>query len=68
MAEQLMCDECGERPAEIQLTTIEESEMKTHHLCSVCASVKGISATASAKAPLVDFLAQLGRAEQQESA
>ncbi len=68
MAEQMMCDDCGERPAEIQLTTIEENEMKTHHLCSVCASVKGISAAASAKAPLVDFLAQLGRAEQQETA
>lgn len=68
MPDELMCDECGERPAEIQLTTIEESEMKTRHLCSVCASERGVSVTASAKAPLVDFLAQLGRTEAQETA
>jgi len=67
MTDGMLCDDCGERPAEIQLTTIEESEMKTHHLCTVCAAAKGVSATPSAKAPLVDFLAQLGKTEQQES-
>ena len=67
MTDGMLCDECGERPAEIQLTTIEESEMKTHHLCSVCASEKGVSSSTSAKAPLVDFLAQLGKTEPQDS-
>ncbi|MFO7588031.1 MAG: UvrB/UvrC motif-containing protein [Gemmatimonadota bacterium] len=57
----MLCDNCGERPAEIQLTTIEDHEMKTLHLCSTCASEKGVSTAPPAKAPLVDFLAQLGK-------
>jgi protein arginine kinase activator len=61
------CDSCGERPAEIQLTTIEEGEMSTLHLCSVCASEKGVSASPPTKAPLVDFLAQLGKAGEPEA-
>ena len=68
MSDSMLCDSCGERPAEIQLTTIEDSEMKTHHLCSVCASEKGVSAATPAKAPVADFLAQLGMSGQSETA
>ncbi|MDT8435273.1 MAG: UvrB/UvrC motif-containing protein [Gemmatimonadota bacterium] len=57
----MQCDQCGERPAEIQLTTIEDAEMKTLHLCAVCAGERGVAASAPVKAPLVDFLAQLGK-------
>ena len=57
----MQCENCGERPAEIQLTTIEDNEMKTLHLCSACAGEKGVSTSPPVKAPLVDFLAQLGK-------
>jgi len=63
----MLCDSCGERAAEIQLTTIEDGEMSTQHLCSVCAGEKGVSVSAPTKAPLVDFLAQLGKAGETES-
>lgn len=63
----MICDSCKERPAEIQLTTIEDGEMSTLHLCPVCASDKGVSASVPAKAPLVDFLAQLGKGSETES-
>jgi protein arginine kinase activator len=66
VTEGVTCDNCGERPAEIQLTTIEDGEMSTLHLCSVCASEKGVSTSVPAKAPLVDFLAQLGQGSESE--
>jgi protein arginine kinase activator len=57
----MQCESCGKRPAEIQLTTIEDSEMRTLHLCAACAAERGVSTAAPPKAPLVDFLAQLGK-------
>ncbi len=55
----MRCDNCREREAEINLTTIEGGEMATHHLCSECAAEKGL-ASGSQKAPLTDFLAEMG--------
>ena len=60
-------DACGERPAEIQLTTIEDDEMRTLQLCAVCAAERGVGGEPPQTAPLVDFLAQLGKTEARES-
>ena len=63
----MLCDDCAERPAEVHLTAIEDEEMRTLHLCVTCAARRGLEASAEAeesgeKPPLVDFLAQLGKA------
>jgi protein arginine kinase activator len=61
MASEMRCENCGEREAEIQLTHIEGGEMATSHLCSECASEKGLSAAIPPEAaPLADFLAEIG--------
>lgn len=57
----MRCENCGEREAEIHLTHIEGGEMTTSHLCSTCAAEKGLSTgIPEEKAPLADFVAQLG--------
>jgi len=56
----MLCEDCQEREAELQLTAIIDGEMRTLDLCSVCASARGLSASSSTPAPLADFLAQLG--------
>lgn len=61
------CDNCRERPAEVHLTAIESDQMRTLHLCTACAAEKGLSASTQA-APLVDFLAQLGKGEAESTA
>lgn len=53
------CEHCGERAAEITLTEIEGHEMNTVHLCSSCASLKGVTGGGSAP-PIGDLLAHLG--------
>lgn len=63
----MLCDDCGQRQAEIHLTSIEDEAMKTLHLCAECAGRRGLEAPAGKpeggeKPPLVDFLAQLGKA------
>lgn len=59
----MQCDQCGEREAVIHLTTIENNEMSTRHLCEACAAEKGLEpATSTANVPLADFLAQMGKA------
>ncbi|MEJ2318734.1 MAG: hypothetical protein P8Y21_05270 [Gemmatimonadales bacterium] len=55
----MVCERCQEREAEVHLTTIENDEMATVHLCSSCAGQEGIALT-SAPAPLADFLATIG--------
>jgi protein arginine kinase activator len=55
----MLCERCQERTAEVHLTTIENDEMATVHLCAKCAEGQGISFTAAASAPLADFLAQI---------
>ena len=58
----MQCDQCGEREAVIHLTTIENNEMSTLHLCEPCAGEKGLEPGAgSANVPLTDFLAQMGK-------
>lgn len=56
----MRCDNCQEREAEINLTTIEGGEMATHHLCSQCAASKGLGSVSSQKPPLADFLGEMG--------
>ena len=63
----MLCDDCGERQAEVHLTSIENEEMRTLHLCVTCAGRRGLEAAepfgeGGEKPPLVDFLAQLGKA------
>lgn len=61
----MRCQKCGEQEAEIHLTEIAEGEMVTSHLCSACASEKGLEATLPVEtAPLADFLAQIGEGEE----
>jgi len=58
----MLCDNCGEREAEIHHTQIVDDEMTTVHYCDLCAAEKGIGVSLQGpKAPLADFLAQLGR-------
>ncbi|MFQ5528904.1 MAG: UvrB/UvrC motif-containing protein [Gemmatimonadota bacterium] len=52
------CQDCGQRDAKLQVTTIVDGEMRTLQLCSECAAQRGAPTTAPA--PLADFLAQLG--------
>jgi len=56
----MLCEDCQEREAELQLTAIIDGEMRTLHLCSTCASARGLSSDSPTPAPLADFLAQLG--------
>ncbi len=62
----MLCERCQERNAEVHLTTIENDEMATVHLCTSCASEQGISASVPAPTPLVDFLS-LGAVPDQAS-
>ncbi len=65
----MLCDHCGERPAAIHLTQIENNNVVTMHLCEECAAAKGVETGASvAKFPLGDFLASLGKPGGAESA
>lgn len=60
------CENCGDREAEIQLTSIEGGEMVTSHLCGHCAAEKGLASSAgSESAPLTDFLAQIGEKSEE---
>jgi protein arginine kinase activator len=63
----MVCERCQEREAEVHLTTIENDEMATVHLCSSCAGQEGISAFTSAPAPLADFLATIGASVEDAS-
>ena len=54
------CDNCGDQHAEVTLTEIENDEMRTLHLCSACAALKGVSIEGPSSAPIADLLAHLG--------
>ncbi len=56
------CEHCGERAAEITLTEIESDEMRTLHLCSACAALKGVGSGPADSPPIADLLAHLGGA------
>lgn len=65
----MQCDHCGEREAEVQLTEIQDGDMKTLRLCNLCAAERGLSNQAAAgTAPLADFLAQIGKSVDEPSA
>ena len=54
----MQCDNCGKREAVIQLTQVENNEMRVLHLCEDCAAERGVEVDAQkTNAPLADFLA-----------
>jgi protein arginine kinase activator len=64
----MLCERCAKREAAIHLTKIENNEMTTRHLCETCAAELGLdagaaptAAAAAAAAPLVHFLAEMGK-------
>jgi len=62
MSESKRCDSCGTRDPVIQLTQVENNEMKVLHLCETCAADRGVELESQkTNAPLVDFLAQIGK-------
>jgi protein arginine kinase activator len=53
----MLCDACNERDAVVQLTSIEDNEVKQLHLCERCAAERGVETTiATPKHPLGAFL------------
>ena len=62
-----LCDNCGSKPATVNLTQIENNEMSSYHLCEDCAAQKGLeAATEPSSSPLPDFLAQIGDEPREE--
>ncbi len=59
----MRCDNCGKHEAVINVTQIENNEMRNFHLCEACAAEKGFETgtAVSAASPLTDFLAQMGK-------
>ncbi len=56
----MLCDNCKERDAVVNLTTIENNAVRQLHLCEQCAAERGVETTvATQKHPLGDFLAQV---------
>jgi protein arginine kinase activator len=59
----MLCDQCGENEAIIHLTTIQNNQLTTSHLCEGCAAEKGMEPGVTAgNLPLTDFLTQTGKA------
>ena len=53
----MLCDNCKERDAVINLTQVEHDTKVTLHLCEQCAQQKGVETGASVlKTPLGGFL------------
>ena len=62
-----LCDNCGSKPATVNLTQIENNEMSSYRLCEDCAAQKGLEATTEpSSSPLPDFLAQIGDEPREE--
>ncbi len=58
----MLCDNCKERDAVINLTQVEHDTKVTLHLCEQCAQQKGVeTGVAVLKSPLGGFLASLGQ-------
>jgi protein arginine kinase activator len=58
----MLCDNCKERDAVINLTQVEHDSKVTHHLCEQCAQQKGVeTGGAILKSPLGGFLTALGK-------
>ena len=57
----MQCENCGNADAAIQVTRVEDNEMRVQHLCGTCAAEQGIDpGAAGGNLPLADFLAQIG--------
>ena len=53
----MVCDNCHERDAVVNLTTIENNAVRQLHLCEPCAAERGVETTVAApKHPLGEFL------------
>ena len=53
----MVCDNCKERDAVVNLTTIENNAVRQLHLCEQCAAERGVETTVAApKHPLGEFL------------
>ena len=53
----MLCDNCHQRDAVVNLTTIENNAVRQLHLCEQCAAERGVETTvAPTKHPLGDFL------------
>ena len=60
----MVCDNCHERDAVVNLTTIENNAVRQLHLCEQCAAERGVETSSAAmKHPLGAFL----QAVQQQS-
>ena len=60
----MVCDNCHERDAVVNLTTIENNAVRQLHLCEQCAAERGVETSVSVpKHPLGEFL----QAVQQQS-
>ena len=60
----MVCDNCHERDAVVNLTTIENNAVRQLHLCEQCAAERGVeTSVATPKHPLGEFL----QAVQQQS-
>jgi protein arginine kinase activator len=58
----MLCDNCKERDAVINLTQVEHDSKVTLHLCEQCAQQKGVETGGSVlKSPLGGFLTALGK-------
>lgn len=58
----MLCDNCKERDAIINLTHVEHDSKVTLHLCEQCAQQKGVeTGSAVMKTPLGGFLTALGK-------
>lgn len=69
VATTMQCDNCGKKEAVIQLTQVENNEMRILHLCESCAAERGVEPqTPVPNAPLADFLAQIGKGVSDELA
>lgn len=64
----MQCQSCDKNEAVIHHTKVVDNEMQVQHLCQACALEHGIDATApQPSAPLVDFLAQIGKGVAEEA-
>jgi protein arginine kinase activator len=58
----MRCDNCGLNESVVQLTQVENNEMRVLQLCEKCAAERGVDVeTQKVNAPLADFLAQIGK-------
>jgi protein arginine kinase activator len=58
----MVCDNCKERDAVINLTQVEHDSKVTLHLCEQCAREKGVETGASVlNSPLGDFIKAMGK-------